>query len=404
MSVGAAVVARARRAGASGLAVFFGLVVVAADGGGQARGAEGPAVDSFARELEAAVASLDARRGRPEAVAPLAKLAWLDENVPTGATDAALRRAAGPGSHPLVAAQATMLLAHQLEERGDDAGARALRAPLHALTKLWVVGPFGEGRGGFSQEFPPETDPELPSRAHSYKGKLGVVSWRAAEGAVREGALLVDALVRPDSQTTAYVSAFVNSPREQVVAVRLGSPGPTKLWVGGSLVYARDVVRTPSFDQDAAAARLRKGWNRLLVKTVITEGAWWLHLRVTDAAGHALDLGDGALPDGAVVVAPKGKAKPAGGVETLEGDLRRRAEAAPAGAGGAEAWLDLGRALAWNGSGDRDAREAATAVETALGRQPSIAAYRLLSAVARDDDERRRAFEAALALTEAPGE
>ncbi len=394
----------ARRTGASALAVVSLLLVVGGGTGGGARGAEGPPVDSFARELGTAIASLDERRGKPEAVAPLAKLAWLDESVPAGATEAAMRRAAGPGNHPLVAAQATMLLAHQLEERGDDAGAHALRAPLHALTKLWVVGPFGEGRGGFSQEFPPETDQERPSRAHSYKGKLGIVSWRAAEGAVREGALLVDALVRPDSQTTAYVAAFVNSPREQVVAVRLGSPGPTKVWVGGALVYARDVVRAPAFDQDAAAARLRKGWNRILVKTVITEGAWWLHLRVTDAAGHALDLGDGALPDGAVLVAPKsqGKGRSAGGVETLEGDLRRHAEAAPAGAGGAEAWLDLGRTLAWNGSGDRDAREAATAVETAIARQPSIAAYRLLSAVARDDDERRRAFESALALTEKP--
>ena len=89
-------------------------------------------------------------------------------------------------------------------------------------------------------------------------------------------------------------------------------------------------------------------------------------------------------------------------METLEATLRGRARAAPAGGAGAEAWLDLGRYLAWAEPGDRDGREATTALETARDRRPTIEVLRLLADVARDEDERRRALEAALATTDEP--
>ena len=112
--------------------------------------------------------------------------------------------------------------------------------------------------------------------------------WRAADDVVRDGALLLDGMLRPDTQATAYVVVFAHSARAQDVAVRFGSPGPTRIWVDGASVAARDVVRAPVFDQDAAPARLRAGWNRIVVKTTVTEGAWRLYLRVTDPAGHVL--------------------------------------------------------------------------------------------------------------------
>src|SRR6185295_6258788 len=113
------------------------------------------------------------------------------------------------------------------------------------------------------------------------------------------GTLFLDGMLRPDTQSTAYVVTFAHSARDQDVALRLASPGPVKIWVGGALVHARDAVRAPALDQDAAPARLRRGWNRIVVKTTVTDGAWRLMLRVTDPAGRALDVGDGALAEGA---------------------------------------------------------------------------------------------------------
>jgi tetratricopeptide (TPR) repeat protein len=404
MVVGAAALARtalglALLAAAPALAAPAPTPGVAQDGATR----DGTTLGPFEAERAAASARLAARRGRPESIEALAALLALEDDLPPGALVPDLRRAAGRGNDPLVAAQATFHLARLLDEAGDAEGARAARAQLGLFSRYFVVGTFGEGRAGFSQTFPPESEPHAPDLARTYHGKLGDVRWRAADELVRDGALVLDGMLRPDAQATAYVVAFARSPREQDVALRLGSPGPVKVWVDGALVSAHDVVRGAALDQDAAAAHLRAGWNRIFVKTTITDGAWRLYLRVTDAAGHALLLGDGSLPAGAQVavaaaVATGKRHLPA--PATLEATLRRRAHAAPAGVAGAGAWLDLGRYLAWAGPGDRDGREAAAALETARARRPSIETLRLLADVARDEDERRRALVAALALTE----
>src|SRR5579862_6345162 len=408
MIVGAAALAR----------TAFGVVLVAivASAGAAPRPDATPAADPsaglVAAELAAARTRLEARAGRPEAIAPLEELLALEDDVPPGALEADLRGAAapraggkGPQPEPLVAAQATFQLARLLEQRGALEEARAARASLGLFSRFVVVGPFGEGRSGFSQTFPPEAEADAPERGRAYRGRLGDVRWRDADDVVRDGALLLDGMLRPDTQATAYVVAFAYSARAQDVAVRFGSPGPTRIWVDGASVLARDVVRAPVFDQDAAPARLRAGWNRIVVKTTITEGAWRLYLRVTDPAGRVVAVGDGALPEGQKPVAPLAgrarDAKRAATVATLEAALRRRASAAPAGAAGAEAWFDLGRYLASSEPGDRDRREAATALEAARARLPTVATLRLLADVARDEDERRRALEAALALTDA---
>jgi tetratricopeptide (TPR) repeat protein/transglutaminase-like putative cysteine protease len=393
MLVGAAAIART--------AVGVALLVAAApafavDG---ASPVTTPSPGPFEAALAAATARLEERHGRPEAIAPLAELLTLEDDLPPRALEPALRRAAAAGADPLVAAQATFNLARLLDHAGDAAGARAARASLGLFSRYAVVGPFGEGRADLAEAFPPEAEAAAPERARSYRGKRGGVDigWRDGDDLVRDGALLLDGLLRPDTQATAYVVVFAQSPRERDVALRFGAPGPLKIWVNGAQVHARDVVHGAGFDQDAAAAHLRAGWNRLVVKTTVTDEPWRLYLRVTDPAGHALSLGDGALPAGAVV-APRGRPSRAKvPITTLEAAMRRRAQAAPAGATGADAWLDLGRYLAWAEPGDREAREAAAALETARARRPSVEVLRLLADVGRDEDERRRALDAALA-------
>jgi cellulose synthase operon protein C len=402
MVVGAAALTRAAGglalvAAVTALSVPSRLLAARAQAASIPEDGQGAPAGPFEAELAAARARLEARRGRPEAVATLAELLALEDDLPAGALEPALRAAAAAGSHPLVAAQAALQLARLYDARGAAADARAARGSLHLLSRVSVVGPFGEGRAGFSQAFPPEGEAAAPAAGRTYRGKLGDVAWRPADDVVRDGAILLDALLRPETQATAYVVAFARSARAQDVAVRVGSAGPIKVWVNGALALAHDALRPPALDQDAAPAHLRKGWNRLLIKTTVAEGPWRLYVRVTDPAGRALDVGDGALPSGAAVVAGPGGPRRAAAVETLEADLRR-ATSAPAGAAGAEAWLDLGRYLAWAGPGDRDSREAAGALEAARARQPSVAGLRLLAEVARDDDERRRALEAALAI------
>src|SRR5579871_2358644 len=100
-------------------ALLIGAVVTArAALAGPGGAPEAATATAYEESLARAGARLGATAGGPEALAALAELAALDEDVAPAALEAAVRRGLGPGAHPLVAAQAAFLLAHLLDERG----------------------------------------------------------------------------------------------------------------------------------------------------------------------------------------------------------------------------------------------------------------------------------------------
>ncbi|HEY4392455.1 MAG TPA: DUF3857 domain-containing protein [Polyangia bacterium] len=362
------------------------------------------APDAYEETLSRAGARLAVEARTPQAIAALAELAALEEDVPPTALEAAVRRGLLPGAHPLVAAQAAYLLGHLLDERGARAEAASLRAGLGFLQHPLVVGPFGEGRASFGTAFPPEGEHGRAEIGHSYPGKMRDVAWRPGEAAVRQGALYLDGLLRPDDQAVAYVEAFVRSDRARAVALRLGSPGPLKVWVNGAEVFARDVLRPAVLDQDAAAVRLDRGWNRILIKTVVVDGGWRLYARLTEPSGAPLrpgvELAAVPPPHAAWAVARRAPAKDH--VPTLDTLLAQRAEKA-AGPAAAGAWLDLARELAFLAPRDREEHAAADAAARSLALRPSLGAHLVAADVAETDDDRRRELEGALALAKQGG-
>ena len=375
------------------------LVCIAAGAAATARSRPASAAnanqDPYAELLASAGARLRADAGEPAAAAALAVLAGLDEDVPAPALEAAIRSGLGPEAHPLVAPEAALLAAHLAAERGDAQEAEALRGRLGLVQRFAVIGPFGEGRASFSHPFPPEREAAPPEAGRSYPGKSRDVAWRAAEGAVREGALYLDGLLRPADQAVAYVVAFVRSDRVRPAAVRIGSAGPIKVWVNGGLVLARDVVRAPALDQEGAGVTLGRGWNRILIKTVITEGAWRLYVRLTQPSGAPLGAGvttdwDPAHPP-TTVHFQRYRGTP---VPTLDGLLEARARAAR-GPAAADAWIDYARVAGWLETRDRDERAPAAAVARAIALRPTLAALVGAADAAAEDDERRRLLERA---------
>src|SRR5262245_35431434 len=69
---------------------------------------------------------LAAHASQIEGAGALAALATLDEDVDPRALEAAVRGGVAKGAQPLVAAQASWLLAHLLEQRGQTTEAAAL--------------------------------------------------------------------------------------------------------------------------------------------------------------------------------------------------------------------------------------------------------------------------------------
>jgi hypothetical protein len=98
----------------------------------------------------------------------------------------------------------------------------------------------------------------------------------------------------------AYAFTYLSSPADQDAQLRLGSSNGIAAWLNGERVWTRDGARPLAADQDIVPARLRPGWNLLLVKVVQSVGPWAFTARFTDAGGRPLpDLPCVHQPDAA---------------------------------------------------------------------------------------------------------
>jgi cellulose synthase operon protein C len=355
---------------------------------------------------------LATRAGGPEAIATVAALADATDSMRPGRYAELLREIlVGKSPDPLVAAQVAYLLSLEDDRNGHHDPADRARQGLGFLRDAWVVGPFdSQGRTGLGQVYPVEEDGARvdPRADRVFRGKERDVRWRRAPGeAFVQGALLLDALLRPDSDAVAYCFTYVHSDRDRWAALRLGSGGPLKAWLNGEQAVVRDVVRPAWPDQDAVPVYLRRGTNVLLVKTVAVRGPWRLFVRLTDGRGDALagvrlsadSPGPGPRRPGSHGRAPA--------IRELGKLLRNRALAAPAELA-AQAWLDAARFLSLVTPADVELRLIEETAKAALPKAgatldpAAIEALLLLGSVAREDDDRRAALERALpALTSA---
>ncbi|MBI5480484.1 MAG: DUF3857 domain-containing protein [Deltaproteobacteria bacterium] len=380
-------------------------------------GALAPLRAAAANPLAEALAERQARlrleAGRPEAAVAIIDLLDPWERVPPRdlwdtvapvRLEALLREAAGPRHHPLVRARAEYLLSLAADRRGDVRQAYERREALGLVTAWLVAGPFdNEGRAGFAAVYPPERERSgpVPLDQRFVAKDRRPVSWRPFPPLATAGFVPLDPFVKPDANACAYAATFVQSPQAQEVAVRVGSSGAVKVWVNGAPALQRDVYRPVRFDQDAGAARLRKGWNRILVKSCTTSGRWGFFLRLTDRAG-----------------------RPVAGLK-VKADAALGAQAAPApGPGAADAPPDLGallrdraarrlrdlaaqrdwcRWLLFVTPEDPTEKRAQAVAQRAVALRPDAESYRLLAMAATDPNERRRALELGLAAARGAG-
>ncbi|MEK6606145.1 MAG: DUF3857 domain-containing protein [Myxococcota bacterium] len=359
------------------------------------------AAGPFSGDLEARRVRLLAERARPEAAVALLDVVepWL--YVEARRIEQIARLGSHARAHPLVRLAASTALAaiDRRFGRFDEAAARRRGA---GMIERWrIVGAFEDASGaGLARRDGPEDDARAEASVGGHVPAEGVrhperpLSWREPPAeVVTTGALPLGALVHPDRAACAYAAAFVRAPRELHAAVRVGSSGPVRVWVGGDLVLERDDLERPARpDQDAAAIRLDAGWNRVLVKSCVREGRWETFVRLTDPAGRPLPIEVAASPppQGASL----GGGRAAHPVETLRAALEERTRARP---GSPEAWADLGRFHLFVSPDGPRKRDAIVALERAAALRADPEIFRLLARAAEELDEKRRFLERGLA-------
>jgi len=200
------------------------------------------------------------------------------------------------------------------------------------LVRAWqVAGPFdNDQNAGFETAFPPERG--LASLSERYPGKLREVGWREVRHLDFDGRVNLGALLDPARWSTAYLVTWVRAEAERDVALRLAAHRGVKLWLNDRLLLADDEARSAALDQHVLGARLRSGWNKLLVKVCQRTGAWQLRLRITEPDGRPAEgLEESAeLHPGAAGQDPGPGAEPPPG-PAVEGGLRAWLETRPEG-------------------------------------------------------------------------
>lgn len=314
-----------------------------------------------------------------------------------------LLRARAASAAPLLADRlGSALLDHAVATA--DPRAMSLANELGCIDEFWLCGPFDNERGnGHRRVFPPESGVDLDA---SYAGRQHAVAWRRLPRAAAGGLMPLDAVLRPNEQCLAYLAVALHAETGTEVVLELGTTGSYRVFCNGALAGERVVVRHCARDQDAIPLALLPGANLLLLKLCHEEGAGFqclarlrrhdgTPLRGLRTSAEPADLttaSERRAPDSAAALAPPDQ----GGRTTLAsstdpGDRLRLA------------WL-LARAAS---DGDQQPRAVAAAAAAAAAL-PDVAFARWLlaevrsgvrrSAGDRDDNERRRDYEAALVI------
>jgi HEAT repeat protein len=85
-----------------------------------------------------------------------------------------------------------------------------------------------------------------------------------------------------------YLETRVFCPKEQPVALEIGSDDGAKLWINGALVHANNAVRGFTAGEDKAKGALKEGWNEFLVKITQHTAGCAAAVRVRDADGKLI--------------------------------------------------------------------------------------------------------------------
>lgn len=205
----------------------------------------------------------------PEALA-LVEQACADASVQAEAEIACLQIASALVASDSARAEAS------LSRLAGNAGNYNVRTNAQAMMKQfstdWLcAGPYRQdgksGRDLFDVAFAPE------------QPGLGAVNWR---GIAAVGDLTS---VAAGDNCVVYLKTRVFIAAAQPVIFEIGSDDGIKLWVNNEVTHTNNTDRGVVPGQDKVKARLREGWNDLLVKITQNGGGCGMSLRITAADG-----------------------------------------------------------------------------------------------------------------------
>lgn len=145
------------------------------------------------------------------------------------------------------------------------------------ITSWWVIGPFSGT--DIDAALPPEKEINLDVPVKIDGAEL---KWFKHQTGDIDGIVDLGALLKPNTNVTAYMYAEIEVERECDALLKMGSDDSMKCWLNGKLVHRYQNPRSLTIDQDVVKVRLQTGVNKLLLKVINFGGGWCATLRITD--------------------------------------------------------------------------------------------------------------------------
>lgn len=163
------------------------------------------------------------------------------------------------------------------------------------VSKWMIAGPFdNKDEKGFAVAYTPEKEFEEqgPNFSAEYDGMNGKVQWKPLETSDDYGVVDIAGQIENFKGSAMYAAATWNSPSEQSLQIRLGTPNAWKIWVNGKLMFEREEYhRSSQMDQYVVPVTLKAGDNTICLKICQNEQTqewaqkYQYQLRVCDQTG-----------------------------------------------------------------------------------------------------------------------
>ncbi len=161
----------------------------------------------------------------------------------------------------------------------------ALNKKIESVTQWEYCGPFENlNNSGLDTQYPPETTAVTETPFNTRRN--GSVNWYAAKnsGEPYQFFLNHSELISGIN----YAQTFVDSAVDQRVNLKVGKGGIFQLFVNDVLVFENDKDRLTEMDAYTIAVNLKKGNNRLLVKTASYATYPYFMIKIVDDAGNPI--------------------------------------------------------------------------------------------------------------------
>jgi len=154
------------------------------------------------------------------------------------------------------------------------------------ISEWYLIGPFPNPNGkseddrlGLDAVYAPEKGIDL---SKSYIGADSQkVSWKLYT-TPENGRFQLWDKVNPYEHVVTYALTYIYSPKNQTVPLLLGSDDGIKVLLNDEAIHRKLLVRISAPDQDRVPMKLKKGWNKLLLKIENNFGGYAFFARVLD--------------------------------------------------------------------------------------------------------------------------